>query len=145
MILILIGIVLLITVIWLFTKIANNYINKQKDSTAIIGALLIFLGMPIAGIIILYGIFYPTKMSEWEVKESITPTLLNDEENILGGYTYEYTPGGSRKIDYEVAYLFQNVPILLECERKAEPTIWTLGLRYKETKYVFYSPDDTIN
>lgn len=145
MILILIGIVLLITLIWLFTKIANKKINKQKDSTAIIGTLLIFLGMTIAGVIILYGIFYPTRMGEWEVKESITPTLLNDEENILGGYTYEYTiPGGSRKIDYEVAYLFQNVPILLECERKAEPTIWTFGLAYKETKYVFYRLDDII-
>ena len=144
MIVSLIGIVALIIIILLLAKI----VNKKKEDTAVIviGALL--LSSALAAIIL--GITQPTKMGEWEVKEAIKPTLLNDEENAFGGYTYQYLipERWSTKrnvINYEVEYLFQNVPILVECERKAEPTIWTLGLGYKETKYVFYSPDDTIN
>lgn len=151
MIVILIGIVALIIIILLLAKIASK-INKEKESTAVIliGALLLWLGLPSALATIIFGITEPTKMGDWEVKEAIKPTLLNDEENTFGGYTYQYLipERWSTKpnvINYEVEYLFQNVPILVECERKAEPTIWTLGLGHKETKYVFYSPYDTIN
>ncbi len=148
MIVILIGIIALIIIILLLAKI----VNKKKEATAVIviGALLIWLGLLSALATIIFGIIQPTKMGEWEVKEAIKPTLLNDEENAFGGYTYQYLiperwNTKRNVINYEVEYLFQNVPILVECERKAEPTIWTLGLGYKETKYVFYSPDDTIN
>lgn len=147
MIVILIGIVALIIIILLLCKIFNG---KKEYDLVIIVSLLIWLGIPSALATICMGIFEPTKMSDWEVKEVIKPTLLSDEENTFGGYTYEYLVHnfGSTKpnvINYEVEYLFQNVPILVECERKAEPTIWTLGLGQKETKYVFYSPYDTIN
>lgn len=147
MIVSLIGIVAIIIIILLIGKIEDK--NRDKKSDVVLIVLLIVLGLSIAGTTIIYGIFFPTRMGEWKVKEEIHPTLLNDEENIFGGYTYEYTMpnGGSTKpniIDYEVEYLFQNVPILVKCERKAEPTIWTLGLGHKETKYVFYSPLDTI-
>ncbi len=141
----LIGIVALIIIILLLDKI----FDKKKESI-LIGMLLIWLGLPCAFVTIIFGIVEPTKMGEWEVKEAIRPTLLNEEENTFGGYTYQYLipERSSTKrnvINYEVEYLFQNVPILVKCERKAEPTIWTLGLGHKETKYVFYSPDDTIN
>ncbi|MCI8344924.1 MAG: hypothetical protein HFJ42_02975 [Clostridia bacterium] len=150
MIVSLIGIVAMIIIILLVGKILSKNEDKTKNFEAVAMVILLWIGFPIAGTTIICGICEPTKIGEWEVKEEIRPTLLNDEENIWGGYTYEYeiSNGGSSKpnvINYEVEYLFQNVPILVKCERKAEPTIWTLGLRYKETKYVFYSPGDTID
>lgn len=150
MIVSLIGIVAMIIIILLVGKILSKNEDKTKKFEVVAMVILLCIGFPIAGTTIVYGICFPTKMGEWEVKEEIRPTLLNDEENIWGGYTYEYEiPNwGSSKpnvIDYEVKCLFQNVPILVKCERKAEPTIWTLGLGYKETKYVFYSPGDTID
>lgn len=152
MILILIGIIALIIIILLLVKIVKIF-DKEEESTAIvvIGALLFFLGIPIALFLIISGMSALTKMGEWEVKEAIEPTLLSSDENdILGEYTYQYIipERWSTKynvINYTVDNPTEGAPILIECERKAEPTIWTLGLENKETKYVFYNSDDTIN
>ena len=154
-----IGIVMLTMTILLIARILNNIeIRKGKYAVEVIRAtpheikLLVMFGIVllVAIGITVYGISIPKKIGEWEVKETIKPVLLNDEENIFNGYTYQYLipeKGGTKSnvINYEVKYLFQNVPILVKCERKAKPTIWTLGLAYKETKYVFYSPGDIID
>lgn len=156
MIVSLIGIVVMTITMLLIGRTLNNIeIRKGKSAVEVtpheLKLLLTFsIVLLVAMGIIVYGISMPTKIGEWKVKETIKPVLLNDEENIWGGYTYEYEipNGGSTKpnvIHYEVEYLFEDVPILVKCERKAEPTIWTLGLAYKEKKYVFYSPGDTID
>lgn len=149
MILILIGIIALIIIILLLWKIFNK---KKEYDVAIIVSLLIWLGIPTALATILMGIFEPTKMGEWKVKEAIEPTLLSsDEKDILGEYTYQYLipERWSMKpyiLNYAVDTPLENTPpILVRCERKGEPTIWTLGLRSKETTYVLYNSDDTIN
>lgn len=145
-----IGIIILIIIILLIGKIINR--KKRKESDGIIVVLLIWAGLPIILSIIICGIAHPTKMGEWEVKEAIESTLLdNKEESIFNEYTYQYIipERWSTKpnvINYTVDNLSEDVPpILVKCERKAEPTIWTLGLGYKETKYVFYNSDDTIS
>ena len=149
MIVILIGIIALIIIILLLWKIFNK---KKENDVAIIVSLLIWLGIPIALTTIITGIFEPTKMGKWEVKEAIEPTLLSSDENdILGEYTYQYLipERWSMKpyiLNYAVDTPLENTPpILVRCERKAEPTIWTLGLGSKETKYVLYNSNDTIN
>ncbi len=143
MIVILIGIIILIITILLIDKISK----KKKECIGTI-TVIWWLGVPIAFGIIMFGIFTPTKMGEWEVKEAIEPTLLsNEEESIFDEYTYQYIiperwSTKSKVINYTTD---GDVPILVKCERKVEPTIWTLGLGTKEAKYVFYSPNGTIN
>lgn len=144
MIVTLIGIVALIVIILLTGKAVEN--EKNNSSTFV--HLLPYIGIPLALTIIIMGIGEKTKMSDWEVKKAIEPTLISsEEENTLGEYTYQYIipktwETKSTIINY--ATNNENAPILVKCERKAKPTIWTLGLGQKETKYIFYFPNDTI-
>lgn len=153
MILILIGIIALLIIVLLLVKIVKLF-DKEEESTAVvvIGAVLFFLGIPFALLLIISGISALNKISEWEIKEAIGSTLLDDkEECVLNGYTYQYIipDRWSTKpdiINYTIDDLLEDdPPILVRCERKARPTIWTLGLGHKETKYVFYNSDDTIS
>lgn len=142
MIVTLIGIVALIVIILLTGKAVEN--EKNNSSTFV--HLLPYIGIPLALTIIIMGIGQKTKMSDWKVKEAIEPTISSEEENTLGEYTYQYVipktwTRNPTVINYETN---ENAPILVKCERKAKPTIWTLGLGQKETKYVFYFPNDTV-
>lgn len=145
-----IGILTLIIIILLLISKINNK-DKYKESNAIILLLLVWIGLPIALATISCGIIIPTNMGEWKVKETIGATLLSsDKKDILGEYTYQYLipeKGNSKPniINYTFDSPIEEPPILVRCERKAEPTIWTLGLGSIETKYVFYNSDDTIS
>lgn len=152
MIVTLIGIVVTIIIISLMGRIMNKDEEKANKTDVPVMLILMWGGLPVAIAIIITGIFADTKMGEWEVKEAIGSTLLDDkEESILNGYTYQYIipDRWSTKPDimnYTVNDLSEDAPpILVKCERKAEPTIWTLGLGHKETRYVFYNSNDIIS
>lgn len=141
MIVTLIGIVALIIIILLTGKA----VEKNISSTFVY--LIPYIGIPLALTIIIIGIGQKTKMSDWEIKEAIEPTISSEEKNTLGEDTYQYmipNTWSTKSTIINYATNNENAPILVKCERKAKPTIWTLGLGQKETKYIFYFPNDTI-
>ena len=167
MLVIIIGVI----ICFVLYKIMTKDMKDEKITTyEVVRFYCQIVVISIVVVFIFMGLFFPTKFGKWEkVSETQLVTLsnstvANDESEIYlivtegNNYTYrceiasEFETGSSK--EYVVRTISGDIieselenykdPVLMEYKRKSKMTIWTFGLGYAETKYVFYVPKGSI-